>query len=45
MLVACVAPAMAQSVGEIAGEVKDTSGAAIADVRLVATNIDTNVSR
>ncbi len=45
MLVACVAPAMAQSVGEIAGEVRDTSGAAIADVRVTATNVDTNVAR
>jgi len=43
--VAYVMPAAAQSVGEIAGEVRDTSGAAIADVAVIATNVETNVAR
>ena len=38
-------PAMAQSVGEIAGEVHDTTGAAIAEVSVTATNTETNVAR
>ena len=42
---ACACPAFAQSVGEIAGEVRDTTGAAIADVRVTATNVETTVAR
>jgi len=43
--VASVSRAMAQSVGEIAGEVRDTTGAAIANVQVTATNVETNVAR
>ncbi len=37
--------ALAQSVGEIAGEVRDTTGAALVGVSVVATNTETNVAR
>src|SRR4051812_44670896 len=47
ILIACtfLMPAMGQSVGEIAGEVHDTTGAAIAEAPVTATNVDTNVAR
>src|SRR5437763_11339130 len=35
----------AQTVGEITGEIKDPSGASIANVPVTATNVATNVSR
>jgi hypothetical protein len=38
-------PALAQSVGEIGGEVRDTTGAAIAGVAVRAVNVETNVAR
>jgi len=41
----CTMPGTAQSLGEIAGEVHDVSGAAMGDVRITATNIETNVAR
>ncbi|HCC57687.1 MAG TPA: hypothetical protein DEQ47_10575 [Solibacterales bacterium] len=38
-------PAFAQTFGDIAGQVRDTSGAPIPEVQVTATNIETNITR
>ena len=35
----------AQTLGGISGEIRDPSGATIADVKVIATNVETNVAR
>ena len=38
-------PIFGQTFGDISGEIKDSSGAAIAGVKVTVTNTDTNVTR
>src|SRR5436190_3189539 len=45
LLCATFGPAAAQTVGEITGEVKDQSGAAVPNASVTATNTDTNIAR
>src|ERR1700676_1825856 len=45
LLYALLTTASAQTVGEITGEVKDTSGANLTNATVTATNVETNVAR